>query len=67
MSVTGGNSQSKMRQHFDTTHSVLDDQPNATKIFHLEGNVRVMCRVRPIISNEFEKPTITFKLTENKI
>ena len=56
-----------MRQHFDTTHSVLDDQPNATKIFHLEGNVRVMCRVRPIISNEFEKPTITFKLTENKI
>ena len=27
--IRGGNSLKKMRKHFGTTHSVLDDQPNA--------------------------------------
>ena len=35
------------------------------KILYLEGKIRVICRVRPILGNELNKRAITYTLTDN--
>ena len=36
-------------------------------IYHLEKNIRVMCRVRPKTINELKKQNIMFELRDNSI